>query len=56
MLIVIIALYFGSAVRLTGPVKGRGSICRDLRSDLTRVRDLGVGCIIWYVIDSVIWI
>lgn len=38
-----------NTVRLDGPVRGRGAICRDLRSDLRRIRDLGVGCVIWCV-------
>ena len=37
----------GKKVRLQGPVKGRGTICRDVRADLARVRDLGVKCVIW---------
>lgn len=37
------------SVRLHGPVRGRGAICRDLRVDLSRVKELGVGCIVWYV-------
>ncbi|TFK54045.1 phosphatases II [Heliocybe sulcata] len=36
----------GKKVRLDGPVKGRGTVCRDLRSDLKRIKDLGVGCVI----------
>lgn len=39
-------------MRLTGPVKGRGSVCRDLRQDLSRIRDLGVKCIICCLDDS----
>ncbi|KZV95148.1 phosphatases II [Exidia glandulosa HHB12029] len=39
-------------IRLTGPVKGRGAICRDLRSDLSRVKDLGVGCIVCCLDDD----
>jgi hypothetical protein len=35
-------------VRLTGPVRGRGAICRDLKQDLRRIKALGVGCIVWY--------
>jgi hypothetical protein len=35
-------------VRLTGPVRGRGAICRDLKQDLRRIKVLGVGCIVWY--------
>ena len=34
-------------VRLTGPVRGRGAICRDLKQDLRRIKALGVGCIVW---------
>lgn len=36
-------------VRLSGPVNGRGGVCRDLRQDLRRIGELGVGCVIWYV-------
>lgn len=36
----------GKKVRLTGPVKGRGAICRSLPQDLGRIRSLGVGLII----------
>jgi hypothetical protein len=36
-------------VRLTGPVRGRGAICRDLKQDLRRIKALGVGCIVWCV-------
>ncbi|KZT27984.1 phosphatases II [Neolentinus lepideus HHB14362 ss-1] len=36
----------GKKVRLDGPVKGRGTVCRDLRSDLKRIKELGVGCVI----------
>lgn len=42
----------GKKVRLTGPVKGRGAICRDLRSDLGRVKDIGVGCIVCCLDDD----
>lgn len=35
-------------VRLEGPVKGRSGVCRDLDTDLKRMKELGVGCIIWY--------
>lgn len=37
-----------SQVRLQGPVKGRSGVCRDLETDLKRMKELGVGCIIWY--------
>jgi hypothetical protein len=39
----------GKKVRLDGPVRGRGAICRDLDADLERVKDMGVACIIWLV-------
>lgn len=35
-------------VRLGGPVRGRGAVCRDLEQDLRRIKALGVGCIVWY--------
>jgi len=34
-------------VRLTGPVRGRGAICRDVKQDLRRIKALGIGCIVW---------
>lgn len=36
----------GKKVRLNGPVKGRGAICRSVPQDLARIRSLGVGLII----------
>ncbi|EJD03254.1 phosphatases II [Fomitiporia mediterranea MF3/22] len=42
----------GKKVRLSGPVKGRAAICRDLRADLSRVRDLGVECVICCLDDN----
>ena len=36
-------------VRLSGPVNGRSGVCRDLTQDLRRIRELGVGCVVWYV-------
>ncbi|CAG7850535.1 SubName: Full=Uncharacterized protein {ECO:0000313/EMBL:CCA67563.1} [Serendipita indica DSM 11827] len=42
----------GKKVRLQGPVKGRGTICRDLGRDLQRIRDSGVGCIICCLDDG----
>ena len=35
------------AVRLSGPVKGRGAVCRDLCQDLKRMSDMGVRCVVW---------
>ncbi|KAI4526063.1 phosphatases II [Schizophyllum commune Loenen D] len=42
----------GKKVRLQGPVRGRSGVCRDLRTDLRRMRDLGVGCIICCLDDG----
>ncbi|KAJ8497158.1 hypothetical protein ONZ51_g695 [Trametes cubensis] len=36
----------GKKVRLDGPVRGRSTVCRDLRSDLTRIQNVGVACIV----------
>lgn len=38
-----------AAVRLSGPVHGRGGVCRDLRQDLKRIKQLGAGCVVWCV-------
>ncbi|KAL5528487.1 hypothetical protein ACEPAF_7623 [Sanghuangporus sanghuang] len=42
----------GKKVRLTGPVKGRGAICRDLRSDLSRMKEIGTACVICCLDDE----
>lgn len=42
----------GKKVRLTGPIKGRSAVCRDLDLDLARMRDLGVRCIICCLDDD----
>ncbi|KAG8906940.1 hypothetical protein FRB99_005714 [Tulasnella sp. 403] len=42
----------GKKVRLTGPVKGRGAICRSLPQDLARIRSLNVGLVINCLDDS----
>ncbi|KAH9945641.1 phosphatases II [Amylocystis lapponica] len=42
----------GKKVRLDGPVKGRGGICRDLRQDLRRMKNLGVACIVCCLDDD----
>ncbi|KDQ57734.1 hypothetical protein JAAARDRAFT_130821 [Jaapia argillacea MUCL 33604] len=42
----------GKKVRLSGPVKGRGGVCRDLGADLARVKELGVGCIVCCLDDE----
>lgn len=40
----------GKRLRMDGPVKGRGPVCRDLATDLRRIKNEGVGCLVWYVI------
>ncbi|KAG5653624.1 hypothetical protein H0H81_011850 [Sphagnurus paluster] len=42
----------GKKVRLQGPVKGRSGVCRDLDTDLKRMKELGVGCIICCLDDG----
>ncbi|CEH14219.1 phosphatases ii [Ceraceosorus bombacis] len=42
----------GKKVRLTGPVRGRGAICRDLGLDLKRIRGLGVGVVVCCLDDT----
>ncbi|KAF9264244.1 phosphatases II [Marasmius fiardii PR-910] len=42
----------GKKVRLDGPVKGRSVVCRDLESDLRRMKDMGIGCIVCCLDDS----
>ncbi len=37
----------GKRLRMEGPVKGRGPVCRDLKVDLARVKAEGVGCLVW---------
>ena len=37
----------GKRLRMGGPVKGRGPVCRDLYTDLLRIKSEGVGCLIW---------
>lgn len=39
----------GKRLRMGGPVKGRGPVCRDLKTDLGRIKAEGVGCLVWYV-------
>ena len=39
----------GKRLRMEGPVKGRGPVCRDLATDLKRIKSEGVGCLVWYV-------
>ncbi|KAI0745117.1 protein-tyrosine phosphatase-like protein [Earliella scabrosa] len=42
----------GKKVRLDGPVRGRNTVCRDLRTDLSRIKDVGVVCIICCLDDG----
>lgn len=42
----------GKKVRLNGPVRGRGAICRDLGLDLTRIRSIGVGAVVCCLNDE----
>lgn len=42
----------GKKVRLDGPVQGRSAICRDLKTDLARIKEMGVGCIICCLDDD----
>lgn len=37
----------GKRLRMEGPVKGRGPVCRDLATDLKRIKSEGVGCLVW---------
>ncbi|TXT07418.1 hypothetical protein VHUM_03138 [Vanrija humicola] len=36
----------GKRLRMDGPVKGRGPVCRDLATDLRRIKGAGVGAIV----------
>lgn len=42
----------GKKVRLTGPVRGRGAICRDLGLDLRRICQIGVGAVVCCLDDE----
>ncbi|KAH9895047.1 phosphatases II [Cubamyces lactineus] len=42
----------GKKVRLDGPVRGRSTVCRDLRSDLTRIQNVGVACVVCCLDDN----
>ncbi|KAI0321089.1 hypothetical protein OF83DRAFT_1101502 [Amylostereum chailletii] len=42
----------GKKVRLNGPIRGRGSVRRDLKQDLQRIKGLGVGCIVCCLDDA----
>ncbi|KAI0063697.1 phosphatases II [Artomyces pyxidatus] len=42
----------GKKVRLNGPVRGRGAVCRDLQQDLKRIKALDVGCVVCCLDDE----
>ncbi|GAC97753.1 hypothetical protein PHSY_005340 [Pseudozyma hubeiensis SY62] len=42
----------GKKVRLSGPVRGRGAICRDLGLDLTRIHSIGVRAVVCCLNDE----
>ncbi|KIJ67563.1 hypothetical protein HYDPIDRAFT_108404 [Hydnomerulius pinastri MD-312] len=42
----------GKKVRLTGPVRGRGAVCRDLDLDLRRMKSLGAQCVVCCLDDE----
>ncbi|ORX40745.1 hypothetical protein BD324DRAFT_611927 [Kockovaella imperatae] len=42
----------GKRLRMEGPVKGRGPVCRDLETDLRRIKNEGVGCLVCCLDDS----
>jgi hypothetical protein len=37
----------GKRLRMEGPVKGRPPVCRDLETDLRRIKSEVVGCLVW---------
>lgn len=39
-------------VRLNGPVKGRSTVCRNLDTDLKRMKDLGIRCVVCCLDDE----
>ncbi|KAM6502372.1 Protein-tyrosine phosphatase-like protein [Amanita muscaria] len=42
----------GKKVRLDGPSNGRSAVCRDIDSDLKRIKEFGIGCIICCLDDE----
>lgn len=40
----------GKRLRMTGPVKGRGPVSRDLATDMRRIKSTGTDAIVWYVL------
>ncbi|EIW71839.1 hypothetical protein TREMEDRAFT_60759 [Tremella mesenterica DSM 1558] len=42
----------GKRLRMDGPVKGRGPVCRDLETDLRRIKNEGVGCLVCCLDDA----
>ena len=39
----------GKRLRMDGPVKGRGPVCRDLATDMRRIKSTGTDAIVWWV-------
>ncbi|OWZ76425.1 hypothetical protein C365_04571 [Cryptococcus neoformans Bt85] len=42
----------GKRLRMEGPSKGRGPVCRDLATDLKRIKGEGVGCLVCCLDDE----
>lgn len=42
----------GKRLRMEGPVKGRAPVCRDLETDLRRIKNEGVGCLVCCLDDA----
>ncbi|KAG0704686.1 phosphatases II [Suillus ampliporus] len=42
----------GKKVRLAGPVRGRSTVCRDLDTDLRRIREVGARCVVCCLDDE----
>ncbi|ORY28170.1 protein-tyrosine phosphatase-like protein [Naematelia encephala] len=42
----------GKRLRMEGPVKGRGPVCRDLKTDLARIKGEGVGAVVCCLDDA----
>ncbi|WWC64387.1 uncharacterized protein I303_106997 [Kwoniella dejecticola CBS 10117] len=42
----------GKRLRLDGPSRGRGPVCRDLATDLRRIKSEGVGCLVCCLDDA----
>ncbi|KAK8853064.1 hypothetical protein IAR55_003765 [Kwoniella newhampshirensis] len=42
----------GKRLRMDGPSRGRGPVCRDLATDLRRIKNEGVGCLVCCLDDT----